>query len=169
MIEYDTHESFKTLKGLRSRAHNGLVNVGLIHKQEIRAEMEKGIPNRISESPNVGRITYEEIRKWAFVFFLLCLLSGCANYVYDNGKSAITTYSNIKGSMTYKSKTLDFAFNGTMNNSTPTRAGGGIVATVGSDIVAGLVPGSGVVPIIGRAATATAPHLKSTTESTTTP
>lgn len=100
------------------------------------------------------------------LFILMC---GCANHVYDNGKPAITTYSNIKGKMTYKSKTLEYTFEGTQNNSGPTRAANGIIATVGSDAVAALVPGSGVVPIIGRAATATAPHLKSTTEATTTP
>lgn len=93
-------------------------------------------------------------------FLLLALLlTGCANYVYDNGKPAITTYSDVKGKMTYTSKTLAYTFDGTMNNSAPTRAAGKIVGTVGSDVVAGLVPGVGVVPTIGRAATATLPHV----------
>lgn len=100
-------------------------------------------------------------------FLLLALLfTGCQTKVYDQGKPAVAIGSNFKGTMSYESKTLKWAMNGTLNNSTPTRAVGSIVATVGSDVVAGLVPGSGIVPIVGRAATATIPHIGTTTTNT---
>jgi hypothetical protein len=97
---------------------------------------------------------------------LLCLLlpmfSGCQTRIFDNGKPAVMIGSNLDGEMSYQTPTCHFTYKGKMNNSTPTRAVGSIVATVGSDVVASLVPGSGVVPVVGRAAVSGIPHVRTT-------
>lgn len=94
--------------------------------------------------------------------FVCLAFAACQTRVFDNGKPALLIGSNLQGTMTYKTATCKFTFNGTMNNSTPTHAVGKIIATIGSDVVAALVPGTGVVPTVGRAATVVVPHLSPT-------
>lgn len=93
---------------------------------------------------------------------LACLaLSACSTIVYGpDGHPQFRTYANA----------TDLTFNGpgtsfhadTLNHSVPTRAAGKIIGTLGSDVVAAIVPGSGIIPTVGRAAVATAPHLSTT-------
>lgn len=97
----------------------------------------------------------------ALLLLICAFLAACSTTVYGpNGKPQFRTYGDL-GDTTFTGPGTAL-HSAKMNHSVPTRAGGGIVANVGSDIVAAVVPGSGVVPTVGRAAVATLPHFKPT-------
>lgn len=91
---------------------------------------------------------------------LLCglALTSCSTTVFGpDGKPQFRTYANARN-LTFTGPGTSLHAD-TLNHSTPTRAAGSVLGIVGSDVVAALVPGSGVAPIIGKAATVTSPHL----------
>lgn len=88
----------------------------------------------------------------------LCAAPGCSTVVYGpDDKPQMRTYANARN-LTFTGPGTSLHAD-TLNHSTPTRAAGSIVSTLGADAVAAIVPGSGVVPVIGRAATVTSPRV----------
>lgn len=103
---------------------------------------------------------------------LALLFTGCATRAYhSNGQPWFTTYSNA-AQLSATSGGETFSIIG-LDNSGPTRAAmlgtNRILATVGGAAVAIAIPGSGAVPLVGRAAIATVPSFTTPATPSATP